>query len=73
MIAALLAAALAVFGSLTGQVLAAVTMRRGFNAALLWPFILGGLVGVPVGASLLPHLNAHWFKARCWCAGAPPC
>lgn len=27
-----LAAALAVFGSLTGQVLAAVTMRRGFNA-----------------------------------------
>lgn len=68
-----LAAALAVFGSLTGQVLAAVTMRRGFNAALLWPFILGGLVGVPVGASLLPHLNAHWFKALlgtllvCWC------
>jgi uncharacterized membrane protein YfcA len=58
-----LAAALAVFGALTGQLVAAVTVRRSFHVSLLLPFILGGLAGIPIGILLLPHLNIHLFKA----------
>ena len=57
-----LAAILAVAGSLTGQIVAAVTVKRGFDRARLAPFLLGGLAGVPLGVLLLPHLNADWFK-----------
>lgn len=58
-----LAAVLATFGGLTGQVIAAVTTRRGFDKALLLPFILGGLAGLPVGVWLLPRLDVPLFKA----------
>ncbi|WP_144634077.1 sulfite exporter TauE/SafE family protein [Bordetella genomosp. 13] len=58
-----LAAVLAVFGGLTGQVIAAVSMRRGFDLRLLWPFLLGGLIGIPVGVMVLPMLEVHVFKA----------
>lgn len=58
-----LAATLAVFGALTGQILAAFSVRRGFNLHLLWPFIAGGLLGIPMGVAVLPHLNMDWFKA----------
>jgi len=57
-----LAAVLAVFGALTGQVIAAVTVRRGFDKALLWPFVVGGLAGVPLGVWLLPRLDLPTFK-----------
>ena len=58
-----LAAALAVFGSLTGQLLAVFTVRRRFAATELLPFVAGGVVGVPIGVALLPLLDADWFKA----------
>ncbi|KQV98382.1 sulfite exporter TauE/SafE family protein [Rhizobacter sp. Root1221] len=58
-----LAAALAVFGALTGQVIAAVTVRRGFDLAKLLPFLLGGLVGIPIGVAILPLLDVQVFKA----------
>lgn len=58
-----LAAALAVFGALTGQLLAVFSVRRGFDWALLWPFLLGGLAGIPLGVLVLPHLDMDWFKA----------
>lgn len=58
-----LAAVMAVFGGLTGQLLAALTVRRGFDWRRLLPFLLGGLVGVPLGTALLPQLNAQAFKA----------
>ena len=58
-----LAAALAVFGALTGQLLALFSVRRGFDWALLWPFLLGGLAGIPLGVWVLPHLDMDWFKA----------
>jgi uncharacterized protein len=57
------AAVLAVFGALTGQVIAAISVRRGFDLGRLAPFILGGLCGVPLGVWLLPHLDMDWFKA----------
>lgn len=59
----MLVAALAVFGGLTGQLLVAVTVRRKFHLQVLLPFLLGGLVGVPMGALILPHLDITTFKA----------
>ena len=58
-----LAAVLAVAGGFTGQVIAAVTLRRGFEWARLMPFVAGGLLGLPLGLMLLPHLDPLWFKA----------
>ena len=68
-----LAAVLVVFGALLGQVLAAITVRRGVDVRHLLPFVLGGLAGIPLGVALLPHLNMDGFKAVlgvllvCWC------
>ncbi|MCD7097196.1 sulfite exporter TauE/SafE family protein [Stenotrophomonas sp. MMGLT7] len=58
-----LAATLSVFGALLGQVVAAVTVRRGFDLKRLLPFVLGGLAGIPLGVALLPHLDMDRFKA----------
>jgi len=58
-----LAATLSVFGALTGQLLAAFTVRRGFNLKTLLPFVLGGLAGIPLGVYLLPVLDMNWLKA----------
>jgi len=58
-----MAAAMAVFGALTGQILAAVSMRRSFNFNRLLPFLLGGFVGIPIGVAILPLLDAQFFKA----------
>ncbi|MDZ5459768.1 sulfite exporter TauE/SafE family protein [Azohydromonas lata] len=58
-----LAAVLAVFGGLTGQVIAAVTVRRGFDGRRLAPFVIGGLLGLPLGLWLLPRLDVALFKA----------
>lgn len=56
------ATVMAVAGGLTGQIVAAVSMRRGLRLALLWPFLAGALVGVPLGVALVPHMNAALFK-----------
>lgn len=58
-----LAAVLSTFGAFTGQLIAAVTGRRRFDKALLAPFVIGGLVGLPIGVWLLPRLDAALFKA----------
>ncbi|KJK24344.1 permease [Burkholderiaceae bacterium 16] len=57
-----LAATMAVFGSLTGQVVAAVTVRRSFSPLQLLPFVAGGVLGIPVGVAILPALNPAVFK-----------
>lgn len=57
-----LAAMLAVFGALVGQSVAAVTVRRPFDRAVLWPYLAGGLLGVPVGIGLLPHFDVPLFQ-----------
>jgi uncharacterized membrane protein YfcA len=59
----LLAAPLVVFGSLVGQMLAIGSLRRAFAPKRALPFILGGVVGVPLGAALLPHIDQILFKA----------
>ncbi len=58
-----LAAALAVFGALVGQLLAVFTVRRGFSLANVLPFIAGGLAGLPLGLWLLPRLDVPLFRA----------
>jgi uncharacterized membrane protein YfcA len=57
-----LAAVLAVFGALTGQAIAAVSVRRGFQLGRLWPFMLGGLAGLPLGIYVLPRIDVPLFK-----------
>jgi uncharacterized protein len=58
-----IAAVMAVFGALTGQLIAAFSVRRGFHVAHLLPFLVGGLLGIPLGLLLLPRLDATVFRA----------
>jgi hypothetical protein len=62
-----LAGVMSVFGALTGQIVAAFTVRRNFEWKVLFPFLAGGLAGIPIGVHILPHLNPQLFKA---CLGA---
>lgn len=57
-----LAAVLTLTGALAGQILAAFTVRRGFEWRRLAPFLVGGLLGIPLGVALLPRLDANLFK-----------
>jgi uncharacterized membrane protein YfcA len=56
------AAVMAVFGSLTGQLVAVFSVPRRLGFAVLGPFLAGGLCGIPLGILVLPHLNPHLFK-----------
>ena len=57
-----LAGSLVVFGSLIGQLLSLGTVRRALEARLIAPFIVGGLLGVPVGVALLHRIDPLGFK-----------
>jgi len=57
-----LAAVMAVFGGLTGQIISVLRVRRGWHLELLWPFVLGSAIGIPIGTRLLPLLDANRFK-----------
>jgi uncharacterized protein len=51
-----------VFGSLLGQLFALHTVRRTLALGLVVPFIVGGVIGVPIGAALLPYVEQSTFK-----------
>jgi uncharacterized membrane protein YfcA len=57
-----LAAVMAVSGGLVGQILALFTVPRSLRWAALLPFLAGGLIGVPLGAWVLPYLQPAVFK-----------
>ena len=57
-----LAAAMAVFGGWFGQVMSAIRIRRGWHVAILWPFVAGSAIGIPLGSMLLPYLDPNQFK-----------
>ncbi|MFM2069276.1 MAG: hypothetical protein RLZZ584_4185 [Pseudomonadota bacterium] len=57
------AALMAVFGSLSGQILSAVTVRRAVDLQLLAPFLAGALAGIPLGVWAVAHVDAQLFKA----------
>lgn len=58
-----LAAVLAAAGAFTGQLFAALTTRRRFETALLWPYLAGGIAGMPLGIWLLPRLDVDLLRA----------
>ncbi len=57
-----LAAACAIFGGLSGQIMAAFSVRRGFDFKLLLPYLLGAAIGIPLGIALVPRLDVSMFK-----------
>jgi uncharacterized membrane protein YfcA len=57
-----LAAVLAVFGGVTGQIISAIRVRRGWHLSILWPFVLGSAIGIPIGTRLLLYLDPNRFK-----------
>ncbi|HXG86729.1 MAG TPA: sulfite exporter TauE/SafE family protein [Vicinamibacterales bacterium] len=57
-----LAAVMAVFGGLTGQIISVIRVRRGWHLSILWPFVGGSAIGIPLGTRLLPLLDANRFK-----------
>jgi uncharacterized membrane protein YfcA len=61
-IAPQLAGPLVVFGSLVGQLLSLGSFRRSFSARSLWPFVLGGSIGTPIGVWMLHFVDPDVFK-----------
>ena len=56
------AATMAVFGGWFGQCISALRVRRGWHVNILWPFVLGAAIGIPLGNQLLSSLNPNVFK-----------
>lgn len=54
---------LVVLGSLLGQCVSIVSVRSNICFHRVSPFVLGGLVGVPLGAAFLHGLDASAFRA----------
>jgi uncharacterized membrane protein YfcA len=69
-----LAGPLVVACSFLGQLLSIGSARSGFAPRLVLPFIAGGVLGVPLGALLLPLIDQTVFKAAIgallvlWCS-----
>lgn len=57
-----LAAPMSVFGALVGQLVALPWVWRGFDLRKLLPLVVGGLIGVPLGALLLQWLDPILFR-----------
>jgi len=57
-----MAAAMAVFGALFGQIVALPFIWRGFELKKLLPLLAGGLAGVPLGVLLLSWFDPTLFK-----------
>lgn len=57
-----LVAAMAVSGSLAGQLVALASQRRPLQWPRLAPLLVGGLCGLPLGVWLLPRLDSATFQ-----------
>jgi uncharacterized membrane protein YfcA len=57
-----LAGPMVVFGSLVGQILGVGSVKRGLDLVRTLPFIVGGVIGVPIGVALLRYIDPTWFK-----------
>jgi uncharacterized membrane protein YfcA len=53
---------LVVLGSLTGQLITTLALRRSFRPDLFWPFIVGGVFGVPFGVIALKFADPGPLK-----------
>jgi uncharacterized membrane protein YfcA len=56
------AATMAVFGGWFGQCISALRVRRGWHMDILWPYVLGAAIGIPIGNQLLGYLDPNRFK-----------
>lgn len=59
----LLASPLVIICSLVAQLQTLPAIWHAFDLRRLAPFVIGGALGVPVGAWLLPHISVDLFKA----------
>ena len=57
-----LAVPLVLISSVVAQSATLPSMWRSFDFTLIWPFVIGGLVGVPVGTLLVAHADPQIFK-----------
>ena len=57
-----LAVPLVMICSVVAQTTTLPSMWRSFDFSLIWPFIIGGLAGVPLGTMLVAHANPQVFK-----------
>jgi uncharacterized membrane protein YfcA len=57
-----LAVPLVLISSVVAQSATLPSMWRSFDFTLIWPFIIGGLVGVPIGTLLVAHADPQIFK-----------
>ena len=48
--------------SVISQVWTLPSMWRSFDLTLIWPFVIGGLAGVPLGTRLVAHADPNVFK-----------
>jgi uncharacterized membrane protein YfcA len=53
---------LVLIGSIVAQTSTLPTFWRSIDFKLVWPFLIGGLVGVPVGTVLIAHADPGVFK-----------
>lgn len=51
-----------IFGSFLGQAVSIHSVRQEIRWSRVWPLLAGGLVGVPLGAALLPQLDVTTFR-----------
>jgi uncharacterized membrane protein YfcA len=57
-----LAVPLVLICSVVAQTATLPSMWRSFDLDLIWPFVIGGLAGVPIGTMLIAHTDPHIFK-----------
>src|ERR1700759_3071374 len=57
-----LAVPLVVICSVIAQSSTMPSMWRSFDLNLVWPFVIGGLAGVPIGIVLAAHADPWMFK-----------
>jgi uncharacterized membrane protein YfcA len=62
-----LAGPLVVFGSLVGQILSLGSLRHSFDPRRVWPFVLGGTAGTPIGVWMLHYVDPAVFKLVVGC------
>lgn len=56
------AVSLTLICSVVAQTATLPSMWRSFDFSLVWPFVIGGLIGVPIGTALIAHADPRVFK-----------
>src|SRR6201996_2940090 len=56
------AVSLTLICSVVAQTATLPSMWKSFDLSLVWPFVIGGLLGVPIGVMLIAHADPRVFK-----------